>query len=179
MPWALFCVVAWSVLEWAGDSGRLPRPLFGLWSFPGGLGFFFAPHCPNSVALDHWMAGTPWSAFPERLGWWAAMLVFVDFLIFPACLVTLHALALVRRSLDDRRRKQAVEAENLALRLEVERHRLAALQAQLEPHFSADETVPSEGQTAGSCWRLDAGCQSSCRSGRLCGNLQSSSVKCD
>jgi two-component system sensor histidine kinase AlgZ len=132
-PWAIFCLIAWMVLEAAGEN--LPRPAFGLGVFVGGVFLFFAPYSLYSVALDLWLAGAPWSTFPERLQRWAALTVFVDFIMYSACITTLYALAIFRRSLDDRRRKQAVEAENLALRLEVEQHRLAALQAQLEPHF--------------------------------------------
>jgi len=133
VPWAIFCLVVWMIFERAGE--RLSRPLFALGTFLGGAALYFAPYCLYEVALDLWLAGAPWSSFPERLKRWAALTVFVDFLMYSACFAILYALAIFRRGMDDRRRKQAVEAENLALRLEVEQHRLAALQAQLEPHF--------------------------------------------
>jgi two-component system sensor histidine kinase AlgZ len=117
---------------------RSRRPLNRPLNFLGTLLLwspFIVAYQPYMVALSVADKKLPWSEFATKLAKHPLGYAFFDYLIFIGAFAFIYALVVFQRSLADERRRQRVEAENLALRLEVEQGRLAALRAQLEPHF--------------------------------------------
>lgn len=133
VPWMVFsaCYYLWL----ARTPARLTRlPVFLRHLLAGSL-LFLLPYELYLVLLGMLDGGVPMSQFAERVRAHPAMFVFVDYILFLGCFAFLYALAVFQRTLEDERRRGRIEAENLSLRLQAEKNRLAALQGQLEPHF--------------------------------------------
>lgn len=133
VPWMLFSAFYYLLL--ARTPARLTRlPVFLTHLVAGSL-LFLVPYELYLVALGMFDQGVPISQFVSRVRAHPAMFVFVDYILFLGGFAFLYALAVFQRTLADERQRRRIEAENLSLRLEAEKNRLAALQAQLEPHF--------------------------------------------
>lgn len=73
--------------------------------------------------------------FPEAFASWPTIYWLVDLGLFLATFAAVAATVAVKAGVDAQQERQRLDAENLSLRLALERHRLDALRAQLEPHF--------------------------------------------
>jgi hypothetical protein len=133
LPWAAFTAVLFPVL--AGMRYQLDRPAVFLIALALASVAFLLPYECYLVALRMHAEGIPWTEFMANLRRHPAMFVFVDYILFLGGFSFVYAVALFQRTLRDERARRRMEAENLSLRLQVEQGRLAALQAQLEPHF--------------------------------------------
>lgn len=133
VPWMLFSALYYLLL--ARTPARLTRLSVFLANLVAGSLLFLVPYELYLVALGMFDQGVPLSEFASRVRAHPAMFVFVDYILFLGCFAFLYALAVFQRTLADERQRRQIEAENLTLRLEAEKNRLAALQAQLEPHF--------------------------------------------
>jgi two-component system sensor histidine kinase AlgZ len=96
---------------------------------------FMPPYTLYNSALGLFDRGVPLAEIPTRMLRYPIAAMTYDYLFFAGTFAFVYALAVFQRTLQAERRRQRIEAENLALRLEVEERRLAALRAQLEPHF--------------------------------------------
>lgn len=132
-PWLVFSLALHGVLRRTKHSlTRVPVAVGLLLVFS--LAFMPANQL-YTVALHMFEHGVPWNQFLAKVQKHPVAFVFFDYFIFVGTFAFIYAMAVFQRSLHDERQRQRVEAENLALRLEVEQGRMVALRAQLEPHF--------------------------------------------
>ena len=96
---------------------------------------FMIPYELYMILLGMLDQGVTLAKFIERVHKQPAMYGFLDYILFIGCFASCMPLAVFQRTLGEQRRRQRIEAENLTLRLEAEKNRMAALQGQLEPHF--------------------------------------------
>jgi two-component system sensor histidine kinase AlgZ len=96
---------------------------------------FMPPYLLYTSALNLLERGATWAQVPKKIWHYPLAAVTYDYLFFLGTIAFVYALAVFQRTLQAERRRQRIEAEILALRLEVEQNRMVALRAQLEPHF--------------------------------------------
>ncbi|MCB9687189.1 MAG: histidine kinase [Alphaproteobacteria bacterium] len=132
-PWVVLCVVAFGVLAEGGS--RLGDRRFVAGGFAVAFVTFFLPYVVYEVAVAEAQAGRPWTGALQVLRHARPLTFFADFVLFVGVYALLHGAALARGELAREREARRMAAEVLELRLQVERQRLQALQAQLEPHF--------------------------------------------
>jgi len=101
----------------------------------GAFCLFFLPEIAYQALWSQWQEGVPLSNVLSALAAWPAIFWLVDFGLFVSTIAVVYGAVAFSRHLEGERRKQRLVAENLTLRLELERQRLVALRAQLEPHF--------------------------------------------
>jgi len=133
LPWMALSVLLHGAL---GRMARSPARLrvaatwLGAWTLA-----FMPPYTLYTSALNLLDRGVPWASLPVQVWRYPLAAISYDYLFFVGTFAVVYGLAVFRRALQAERRRQRIEAENLALRLEVEERRLASLRAQLEPHF--------------------------------------------
>ncbi len=133
LPWVLFSAILLRVL--ASRADELDRTSLVARLVAGAFVLFLIPQSAYQVALVMVMTGRPFGEFGERLAAWPALNWLIDAGLFVLVFVSVHAFVVLRENrlvLENQRRS---EAENIELRLELERQRLRALRGQLEPHF--------------------------------------------
>lgn len=131
-PWAVFTAVIYIVLsrraQELGDRTAMAR------LFVASLIVFFIPQIAYQVILAvHEAPGG--RSFRHTFATWPANFWLIDFGILVAACTVVYAMVVARERARSQRRRQQLDAENLALRLELEQQRVVALRAQLEPHF--------------------------------------------
>ncbi len=131
-PWVAFTAVLYIALSrrahQLGDRAAMSR-LFAL-----SVLLFFIPQ----VAYQVWLTvreATDGRSFLRTFATWPANFWLIDFGILVAACTVVYAMVAARERVRSQRRRQQLDAENLALRLELEQQRVVALRAQLEPHF--------------------------------------------
>jgi hypothetical protein len=133
LPWVPFTAVLYLVLS----ARRSPEA--GPWRTARvatlGLALFYIPQIAYQVAMSLVLAGRPLGEFSAQLARWPASSWLIDFTLYVMTFSVVYALVALEVSLEQERRRQQLDAENLSLRLEVEGQRLQSLRAQLEPHF--------------------------------------------
>lgn len=133
LPWMGFSALLYGALR---RTRRSPARLgvaaawLGTWTLA-----FMPPYTLYTSALTLFDRGVPWAELPAKVWRYPLAAISYDYLFFVGTFAFVYALAVFQRALQAERRRQRIEAENLALRLEVEERRLASLRAQLEPHF--------------------------------------------
>lgn len=132
-PWIVFSVGLFAFADRIRD--RLTRPVPVLVLFSICTVFFYVPYMIFEVGVALVFEGRPLSNLPDAMRKWSPFGYFVDYLIFCGCFFSIHGLALVRGQWQRERQNRLLEAQTLSLTLELEQQRLAAIQAQLEPHF--------------------------------------------
>lgn len=137
LPWMLFATALAVGLDRRRD--QLLRPARVAAMFVACLLAFFVPYLGYEVAVGMLLDGVPLAAIPAQLpaqlGKLPPFVAFVDLVLFVGCFGSVQALVATRGHFLRERRQHALEEQMSALRLELERQRLAAIQAQLEPHF--------------------------------------------
>jgi len=133
LPWMAFTSVLYVLL--ASEPLRATRPgrvalLTAVFAVA-----FYLPEVAYQILWDMYLRQQPWSNFARAAAAWPAVYWLVDFGLFLATVAAIAAIVAARSGLENQRQRQRLDAENLALRLDIEQHRLAALRAQLEPHF--------------------------------------------
>jgi hypothetical protein len=133
LPWVPFTTVLFFVLttRYVGHAG--PRRVARVAAT--GLVTFYLPQVAYQVVLFLLFSGRPVSDFVIELSQWPASYWLIDFTLYLMTFSVVYAVVALRAGLEHERRRQRLDGENLALRLEVERQRLQSLRAQLEPHF--------------------------------------------
>lgn len=96
---------------------------------------FYVPQVCYQVLWALLASNQSLNTFPTALATWPTIYWLVDLGLFLATFAAVAATVAVKAGVDDQRERRRLDAENLALRLDLERHRLDALRAQLEPHF--------------------------------------------
>ena len=132
-PWIAFSVGLFAFADRIRD--RLTRPVPVLILFAICTVLFYVPYMMFEVGVALVFEGRPLSNLPDAMRKWPPFGYFVDYLIFCGCFFSIHGLALVRGQWQRERQNRLLEAQTLNLTLELEQQRLAAIQAQLEPHF--------------------------------------------
>lgn len=99
------------------------------------FGVFLVPECAFQVALTMLGSGRPWSEFLFHFANWPAIYWLIDAGLFVLTFALVYAVVSTRASRAAHAHRLKTDAENLTLRLELERQRLRALRGQLEPHF--------------------------------------------
>lgn len=132
-PWVAFTAVLYVTLSrrahQLGDRSAMAR-LFGL-----AVVLFFIPQVAYQVLLAGFESPQRAGSFVQTFVTWPANFWLIDFGILIASCTVVYAMVAARERAAALRRRQQVDAENLALRLELEQQRVVALRAQLEPHF--------------------------------------------
>lgn len=133
LPWVPFTAVLFFVL-----SDRHDRRA-GLWpvvlAVTAGVVVFYLPQVGYQIVMSLVLSGRSATEFVVQLRQWPASYWLIDFTLYLLACSVVYAVVALRASHEDQQRRQRLDAENLTLRLEIERQRLQSLQAQLEPHF--------------------------------------------
>lgn len=134
LPMAVYC--AWLYLWLVRRSGGLVRAREMLVPLLWGSVCYFVPHTIlTNILITHVIGNRPWESLSDVLNRLPVQYAVWDYLLFVGHSGAVYALALVAQQLQLMRHQRAIEAENLELHLALERQRMAALRAQLEPHF--------------------------------------------
>jgi hypothetical protein len=133
VPWVFFSAILLRVLVSHADAlTRIPVVARLLGS---AFVLFMIPQSAYQVALTMGVSGKPWSEFGHRFLTWPALFWLTDTGLFVLVFVSVYAFVVLRENTLALESRQRAEAENMALKLEIEQHRLRALRGQLEPHF--------------------------------------------
>jgi two-component system, LytTR family, sensor histidine kinase AlgZ len=132
-PWMIFSVVLFAIAS--RMRNRLNRIRSAGLLFLACTLLFFLPYMVYEIGLDLVHRGKSLVEIANAIRAWSSFGYFVDFLLFCGCFLSIVGLALIRGQWQRERENQRLEAQMLGLTLELERQRLAAIQAQLEPHF--------------------------------------------
>ena len=133
LPWALFAALLYLVVR-RHAGATMPGARVARWLVISAAGFYL-PQSFYQIALVHWRAGAPWSAFGSAVRDWRMGYWLVDLSLFLTTFTVVVGLAYLRQQREADARQRALHEENLRLRLEVSQQRLAAIRGQLEPHF--------------------------------------------
>jgi hypothetical protein len=133
LPWMLVSPLLYGSLRRARRSPAFTIVAAG-W-LAGWTVVFMPPYLLFNSALGLAERGVGWAQLKSQVWQYPLIAMTYDYIFFVGTFAFVYALAVFQRSLDTERRRQRIEAENLALRLEVEQGRMVALRAQLEPHF--------------------------------------------
>lgn len=133
VPWVFFSAILLRVLvSHADELTRIPLVAKLLAS---AFVLFMIPQSAYQVALTMAVSGKPWSEFGHRFLTWPALYWLTDTGLFVLVFVSVYAFVVLKENRLALESRQRAEAENMALKLEVEQHRLRTLRGQLEPHF--------------------------------------------
>ncbi|WP_284196570.1 sensor histidine kinase [Chitinimonas prasina] len=134
LPMAGYC--AWLYLCLMRQPGGLTRIRKMLTPLLWGSVCYFLPYTILANFVTTYVIGNqPWVGLLPALNRLPVQYALWDYLLFVGYSGAVYALALVAQQLQMMRHQRVIEAENLALHLALERQRMAALRAQLEPHF--------------------------------------------
>ncbi|QNM95974.1 sensor histidine kinase [Chitinimonas koreensis] len=134
LPMAAYC--AWLYLRLMHCGGVLIRARELLLPLAWGSICYFVPHTLlSNVVIAHLIGDRPWGELVQSLRQLPVQYAVWDYLLFLGFSGAVYALALVARQLQMVQRQRVIEAENLELHFALEQQRMAALRAQLEPHF--------------------------------------------
>lgn len=133
VPWFLFSLGLFAWLD--SREGRLVRPgrIFGLYLISA-TGFLL-PYFTFAALRTLQVAGRPFTGLQSLLDAYPPVYWFIDLVLYTGCFGAVLALATVRGTLAAERRQREAERENLNLKVDLERQRMATLMAQFEPHF--------------------------------------------
>ncbi len=132
-PWVIFSTALFALLERRAHLMADGWGLLRVFAFSHLL--FFCPYMVYEVTLVSLRNGWPLSELPMRLATWPGFGYFVDYVLFCGIFGATFGLALIRGQIERDRRNQRMQAKMLNMQLQLEHQRLAAIQAQLEPHF--------------------------------------------
>ncbi|MDQ8177436.1 MAG: histidine kinase [Gemmatimonadota bacterium] len=133
LPWFIYSASLYVLLARDPARATQPRRVAACLAFFAVA--FYVPQVCYQVLWDMRVWRQPLSTFPTAFAAWPKTYWLVDFGLFLATFAVVAATVAVQTAIANQQERQRVDAENLALRLDIERHRLAALRAQLEPHF--------------------------------------------
>jgi len=133
LPWVFFTAVLVRILAERAD--RLADSATALRLLAGSVVFFLIPQEAYQVGLDLALNGRPASTFWDAFARWPAISWLVDGGVLVLSFVSVYALVVIQENRLAAEARSRSQAENLALKLEVEQQRLRALRGQLEPHF--------------------------------------------
>lgn len=132
-PWMIFSTALFVLLE---RRAHLMADGWGLLRvFAVSHLLFYCPYMVYEVTLVSLQNGWPLSEVPMRLATWPGFGYFVDYVLFCGIFGATFGSALIRGQIERDRRNQRLQAKMLNMQLQLEHQRLAAIQAQLEPHF--------------------------------------------
>lgn len=132
-PWVFLS--SFLLVLFSRRSEKLNQPAFVGGVFLALFAGFFIPETAYQVALTMWTTSKPWSEFRAQFANWPATYWLVDASLYVLTFVLVYAVVGSRVSRAAHAHRLKADAENMALRLELERQRLQMLRGQLEPHF--------------------------------------------
>ena len=132
-PWLAFAVTLFAVLERRAHLMASPRAVVRVFLLSHLL--FYAPNVIYEVSLDALSEGDTLASVPQRILNWPGFIYFIDYVFFCGVFAITYGLALTRGQIERDRRNQQLQSQMLKMQLQLEHQRLAAIQAQLEPHF--------------------------------------------
>ncbi len=132
-PWVFLS--AFLLALFSRRSEKLNQPSFVGGVFLALFAGFFIPETAYQVALTMWTTNKPWSEFRAQFATWPATYWLVDASLYVLTFVLVYAVVSSGVSRAAHALRLETEAENMALRFELEKQRLQALRGQLEPHF--------------------------------------------
>jgi|CXWL01.1.fsa_nt_gi signal transduction histidine kinase len=132
-PWVIYSIALFAFVDRMREQLARPGAVVGL--FAASTVLFFLPYLVFEGGVVLVRQSKPLAELPGLLASWTLAGWFVDFLLFCGCFASIYGLGLVRDQLARERQRRQLASQMLELRLELERQRLAAIQAQLEPHF--------------------------------------------
>lgn len=133
IPWVFLSTCL--LVFFSRRAARLNQPGFAGGAFLAVSAAYVIPQGAYQVALAMRGTGRPWSEFAAHLRGWPAIYWLIDSGLYVLTFVLAYAAVstMVGRAAHTHRLR--TDAENMALRLELEQQRLQALRGQLEPHF--------------------------------------------
>jgi hypothetical protein len=133
LPWVPFSTILFLVLtRRAGAVVSLQR-LARL--FTAGAFVYLLPQVIYQVVLAEWDGSGLRTPLGTALAAWPRLFLFLDSALYVATFTVVAGIVVLLQATEGRERRRRLAEENLSLRLEVTQQRLAALRAQLEPHF--------------------------------------------
>ncbi|MCB1626920.1 MAG: histidine kinase [Xanthomonadales bacterium] len=132
-PWLLYSVCCYVLLDRRREQLARPGTVAG--AYAASILGFFLPYSFYSMLL---MAGgqlAPLAALRHAWPDWLTNALFTDFVMFSGCFGSIYGLVLLRGQLARDRRNAQLQARMLTMQLQLQQHKLSAIQAQLEPHF--------------------------------------------
>lgn len=133
MPWVFFTAVLLRVFSERAD--RLTKPAVVAQLFVASVVLFLIPQVAYQVFLSVTLNGRPGTTFWNLLPRWPATSWLIDGGFLALTFATVYAFVVIQEHRLAQQSRQRAESENMALKFEVEQHRLRALRGQLEPHF--------------------------------------------
>lgn len=133
VPWFLFSLVLFAFLESRRD--RLIQPARIVTAYAVSITCFLIPYFLYAALRTLHLAGKQPAGMQSLLDAYPPVYWFIDLVLFTGCFGAVLALATVRGTLAAERRQREAERENLTLKVDLERQRMATLMAQFEPHF--------------------------------------------
>lgn len=132
-PWVIFSTTLFALLERRAHLLSGAPAMLRVFLICNVL--FFCPYMVYEVALVIWREGGSMTTLPARILAWPGFGYFVDYVLYCGIFATTAGLALIRGQIERDRRNRRLQARMLTMQLQLEHQRMAAIQAQLEPHF--------------------------------------------
>ncbi|MBL8517213.1 MAG: histidine kinase [Betaproteobacteria bacterium] len=133
VPWFLFSLALFAFLDSRRD--RLIQPARIVTAYAVSATCFLVPYLLYVALRTLHLAGKRPAGLQSLLDAYPPVFWFIDLVLFTGCFGAVLALAAVRATLAAERRQREAERENLTLKVDLERQRMATLMAQFEPHF--------------------------------------------
>lgn len=132
-PWWFYAVILFVLLD--RDRDRVSQPMTLLRAFGFSLLGFYLPYSGYSLLIAS--GGQALTVAGLQAAWsrWLGYSMFTDFVLFCGAFGAICGGVLWRGQRDRDRRNAQLQAHMLTMQLQLEQQRLAAIQAQLEPHF--------------------------------------------
>lgn len=152
VPWVFFSTFLLGFFS--RRAARLDRRPFVGAAFLALFVGYLVPQSAYQVALTMRATGRPCSEFWSRFTNWPAIYWLIDAGLYAMTFALVYAVVSTRVSRAAHAQRLETDAENMALRLELERQRLQALRGQLEPHFMFNALNAISGLVRGDNKRL-------------------------
>lgn len=132
-PWVVFSTALFALLERRAHLLSGAPAMLRVFLISHVL--FYCPYMVYEVGLVIVREGGSLTTLPARIMAWPGFGYFVDYVLYCGIFATTAGLALIRGQIERDRRNRKLQAEMLTMQLQLEHQRMAAIQAQLEPHF--------------------------------------------
>lgn len=132
-PWLFYAVILFVLLDRNRD--QVSRPTALLRAFGLSVLGFYLPYSGYSLLIASGGQAITLAGLQAAWSRWLGYSMFTDFVLFCGAFGAICGGVLWRGQRDRDRRNAQLQAHMLTMQLQMEQHRLAAIQAQLEPHF--------------------------------------------
>ncbi len=132
-PWVIFSTTLFALLERRAHLLSGAPAMLRVFLLCNLL--FYCPYMVYEVGLVIYREGGSLNTLLQRMLAWPGFGYFVDYVLYCGIFATTAGLALIRGQIERDRRNRRLQAQMLSMQLQLEHQRMAAIQAQLEPHF--------------------------------------------